>query len=136
MKYHAAEPLLREYIPLKMAMGIHSRAAAIWSLGWLHEGNPEGDLPGLFIGRVHAPATMPPELDLVREFSAVSLARMKAVAHVEALRVFAKPRGGYERTGLIARWSLTQLTGEQFPVEPPKVISPGVWFLEPVGTEK
>ena len=136
MKYHAAEPLLREYIPLKMAMGIHSRGAAIWSLGWLHEGKPEGDLPGLFIDRVLDPATMPPELDLVREFSAVSLARMKAIGQIEALQGFAKPRGGYERTGLVARWSLTQLTGEQFPVEPPQVISPGVWFLEPVGAEK
>lgn len=136
MKYHPAEPLLREYIPLNMAMGIHSRGAAIRSLGWLHEGNPEGDLPGLFIGRVLDPSMFPPELDLVRESSAVSLARMKAIAHVEALRGFVQPRNGYERTSLVARWSLTQLTGEQFPVEPPKAISPGVWFLEPVGAEK
>lgn len=136
MKYHAAEPLLREYIPLNMAMGIHSRGAAIWSLGWLHAGNPEGDLPGLFIGRVLDPSTFPPELDLVREFSAVSIARMKAVAQVKALQDFAKPRDGYERTGLVVRWALTQLTGEQFPIAPPRAISPGLWFLEPVGAEK
>ena len=136
MKYQAAEPLLREYIPLSLPMGIHSRGAAIRSLGWLHEGNPDGDLPSLFIGRVLDPATMPPELDLVRESSAVSLARMKAVTQVEALRGFVKARNGYERTGLVARWSLTQLTGEQFPIEPPRVISPGMWFLEPFRTEK
>ena len=117
-------------------MGIHSRGAAIRSLGWLHEGNPEGDLPSLFIGRVLDPSMFPPELDLVRESSAVSLARMKAIAQAEALRGFVQPRNGYERTSLVARWLLTQLTGEQFPVEPPKAISPGVWFLEPVGAEK
>jgi len=136
MKYHAAEPLLRDYIPLNLAMGIHSRGAAIWALGWLHEGNPEGDLPELFIGRVLDPSTFPPELDLVREFSAVSIARMKAVAQVKALQDFAKPRDGYERTSLVVRWALTQLTGEQFPISPPRAISPGLWFLEPVGAEK
>lgn len=132
MKYAASESLLREYIPLHMAMGTASRGAAIWSLGWLHAGNPAGDLPGLLIARVLDPATMPPELDLVREFSAVSLARMKAVDHVEALRGFAKNRSGYERSGVIVRWALTQLTGEQFATESPKVISPGLWFLEPI----
>ena len=64
------------------------------------------------------------------------LERMKAVAQVKALQDFAKPRDGYERTSLVVRWALTQLTGEQFPISPPRAISPGLWFLEPVGAEK
>jgi HEAT repeat protein len=134
-KYAPAEPLMREYIPLNMLMGVASRSAAIWSLGWLHVGKSEGDLPKLFIERVLDPATMPPELDEVREFSTVSLARMKAVAHVDELRGYSKHRTSNERSGLIARWALNQLTGETIPNDPPNIISPGVWFLEPYGAE-
>ena len=52
-KYREAEPLLRRYIPKEQKMGTFSRTAAIWSLGYLHEGVPDEALARLLVERLN-----------------------------------------------------------------------------------
>ena len=134
MKYAPAEPLLLPYVtkpPIGQSMKPFSRGTAIWALGRLHEGSPDNVLADQLIARVIDIGTFPPELDLIRQVSAVALARMKAVSQIEALRTYNKQKSPHEQTGLILRWALSDLAGDKFPPVPPVTISPGVWFLEP-----
>ena len=134
MKYAPAEPLLLLYVPkppLGKSMGTYSRGTAIWALGWLHAGTPDNSLSDQLIARVIDIGTFPPELDMVRQASAVALARMKAVSQVEALRTYNQGKSPHDPTGLTLRWALFELAGDKFPPAPQRTISPGVWFLEP-----
>ncbi|MEK6261594.1 MAG: HEAT repeat domain-containing protein [Planctomycetota bacterium] len=135
MKYSPAEPLLLKYVPkpglTDKSMGTFSRGTAIWVLGWLHEGTPDTSLAEKLIGRVIDPGTFPPEIEMVRQTSAVALARMKAVSQAETLRAYTKQKSPHEQTGLVLRWALTELAGDTFPPVPLITTSPGVWFLEP-----
>ena len=134
MKYAPAEPLMLLYVPkppIGKTMGTFSRGSALWALGWLHEGTPDNSLADQLIARVIDPGTLPPELDMVRQVSAVALARMKAVSQVETLRTYNQGKSPHEQTGLYLRWALSELAGDTFPPVPELTISPGVWFLEP-----
>ena len=111
MKYAPAEPLMLLYVPkppIGKTMGTFSRGTAIWALGWLHDGTPDNSLGDQLIARVIDIDTLPPELDMIRQVSAVALARMKAISQVEALRTYNKGRSPHEQTGLYLRWALTE----------------------------
>ena len=134
MKYAPAEPLMLLYVPkppIGKSMGTFSRGTAIWALGWLHEGVPDNSLAAQLIARVIDIGAFPPELDMIRQVSAVALARTKAVSQVEALRNYNNQKSPHEQTGLTLRWALFELAGDKFPPVPQLTISPGVWFLEP-----
>ena len=138
MKYAPAESLMLQYVPkppLGKTMGYFSRGTAIWALGRLHEGTPDNSLAEQLIGRITDIGPLPPELELVRQVSAVALVRMKAVSQVEALRTYNKGKSPHDKTGLTLRWTLSELADDKFPPAPPRTISPGVWFLEPFEPE-
>jgi hypothetical protein len=139
MKYREAEPLLRRYVPKPagidgaVAMGAYSRAASIWSLGKLHEGVPDEDLARQLVERLNDVAGYPPEFTPIREMSAVSIGRMKAVSQAPELRKHITPKvtaGGLHQR---IRWALIELTGESIPEPDPPTASTSGWFLEPVG---
>jgi HEAT repeat protein len=134
MRVTEAEPLMLEYIPKQGVMGERSRSAAIWSLGWLHEGVPDGSIAVALIDRVMDFALIPPESDLVKQLSAVSLARMKSVDQAPVLRSLVVPKPLNSILGLAILWAVKELTGEELPTPPPEMVGQGVWFLEPLHT--
>jgi len=134
-RYAPAEPLLRQYIPKDYTMGLNSRTAAIWSLGWLHEGVPDESLAAKLAERATDDSSgpfNPPEMRSVRCMSAVSIARMKATSQVAVFQNYTHGVIRPSELGMSIRWALIQLTGEQIPEpDPPKTGRSG-WFLEPL----
>jgi HEAT repeat protein len=136
MRYAPAEPLLRQYIPKDYAMGMFSRTAAIWSLGWLHEGIPDESLAAQLAERATDDSSgpgNPPEMRSVRCMSAVSIGRMKATSQVAVFRNYTRGVIRSGELGMSIRWALIQLTGEQIPEpDPPPKLGKAGWFLEPL----
>jgi len=132
MNVRDAIPQMVEYIPKDMLMGDYSRSAAIWALGWLYEGNPDKALAEQLIGRITDPTTMPPESWMVRQYCAISLARMRAVEHAPTMRGYLAEGTPASLYGMALRWAMKELTDEDFP--PPKIsgLAEGAWFLEPL----
>src|SRR5262245_7832650 len=133
MKYVESEPLLVEHIPKGLVLGIQSRAAAIWSLGFLHAGVPDETLAQKLMERVkdNGGPGVPPELPGVRRMSAVSIARMKAVSQDLPLHEFYETWRTPDPLGMTVRWALIELTGEQIPEPAPPTFFTGNWFLVP-----
>jgi hypothetical protein len=132
MRYREAEPLLRQYVPKVMPMGVHSRAAAIWSLGFLHEGVPDESLAETLMDRLRDPVEgQGAEWSSVKEMSAVSIARMKALSQVTPLRKFVGSMIRPDRQGMAIRWALMEMTGESIPEPKGSTLSDSaIWFLE------
>jgi HEAT repeat protein len=132
LKYQAAEPLLLEYVPKNLRIGVESRKSAIWALGLLHEGVPDEPLADKLMDRLLDPVEgQGAEWSAVKEMSAVSIARMKAVSQVTPLRKFVGSMIRPDRQGMAIRWALMELTGESIP-EPaaPTLADSAIWFLE------
>jgi HEAT repeat protein len=137
-KYKEAEETLRALVPRGglpqlTPVGGETRAAAIWVLGLLHEGDPQADLVSLIEGRLTGDLGIGPDDPRVRRMSAIALGRMKAKQSLPALREFSG--GEYPSADLIShacRWSISRLTGE--PLRPQAVIEVPQqdWFLIPV----
>lgn len=132
MRYGPAEPLLREYVPKNFALGIDSRAAAVWALGHLHVGVPEAALVTQLEARMKDTAGMPPEIEPVRRMAAITIGRMKAEEALPTLRLYHSPGGAVEVVGAACNWAITQLTGETFPPPPVGKRTESGWFLEPI----
>ena len=136
MEYWDAEPLWREYVPKNNSMGHLSRAAAIWALGLRYNGEREPKLAGRLIERL-TDVSFPAELEYVRYACAITLGRIQATEYVPRLIDWAGADS--LRTGTVAapsglaiRWTVSRLTGEQFPELQPRPITQGVWFLVPI----
>jgi hypothetical protein len=130
MGYKEAIPLMKRYIPKRPPETC--RAAAVWGLGILLAGNPDEEIAELLIARAKETTGMPPEFPLVRQMSVISIARMKAVSQVPALKELIGPEADAGSDDQSIRWALIQLTGEVVPpADPVEGIDTG-WFLEPV----
>ena len=126
-----AEPLLRSLIPKTPTIGSQARAAAIWSLGKLHEGEKVADLQRPLLGRLADTQGMEPESADVQQQAAITLGRIGDDGAVSGLRKAMAEFPGLE-VGEAARWAIGEITGESPPppdVEPSRVTG---WFLEPV----
>jgi len=134
MKHAAAERLLRTYVPKNLSLGERSRAAAVWSLGLLHEGVPDEPLARQLMERVADDGGLgiPSEIGLVKQMSAASIGRMLAVSQAGPLRTYHGPATRADPLGLTIRWALKRLTGEELPEPPLPRIGKGGWFLEPL----
>jgi HEAT repeat protein len=141
-RYEPASPVLRAIVPRFVRQGMppaftpvgpEARAAAIWSLGLIHEGKPEDGLVALIEPRLTGDPGMGPDAPPVRRMAAISLARMKAKQSLDALR---EQSAGKEPDADVVvnacRWAVGQLTGE--PVPPAGVIEvlQKDWFLVPL----
>jgi hypothetical protein len=134
MKYAAAEPLFLQHVPKNFTLGVRARSAAIWSLGWLHEGVPDESLAAKLRERIEdfGPPPIPAELDLVKHASAASIVRMKATSQAAALRKLITPRVQRDRVLMAVRWAVIELTGEQIPEPEPLTIKGIISFLQPL----
>ena len=133
MRYQPAEPLLREYVPKIPALGYHSRGAAIWALGLLHEGEVDAPLAAQLVERMNDTQPIMPDLDIVWMMSAITLGRMKAETLVPALQERLRSVVEHDPLAYAIRWSLTEITGIALPLPGPILQTRSGWFLEPYG---
>lgn len=126
-KYQPAESLLRLFVDKDLTIPC-SRSAAIWALGFLHEGQPPAELVQALEQRIKDTGLPLPEHHWVRRFSAVTLGRMRAAAALETLRIY---QGGYTPTGYACTWSIAQITGQPMPPPAAAVKYYTGFFLEP-----
>lgn len=126
-KYQPAEPLLRSFIEKDLTIPC-SRSAAIWALGFLHEGQPPAELVAALEQRIKDTALPLPEHDWVRRFSAVALGRMKAAAALETLQIY---QDGHTASGYACAWAISQITGQPLPPPATLIKYYSGFFLEP-----
>ena len=109
------------------------RAAAIWSLGYIHEGKPDAELVKALEDRIRDANAMIPEDPRVCRMSAVAIGRMKAREALPTLEVFDEDDGITSQIGYACAWSIEQMTGKPF--EKPKAATGAYtdFFLEPLG---
>jgi HEAT repeat protein len=136
-KYQPAEAGLRQFIPrMEPPMSVpicqESRAAAIWSLGLLHEGMHDARLTAALLERLNDIGTQPPEDPRVRRMCAITLGRTAAKDALDDLRRYcAEFETNQNPVNNACGWAIERLTGQTMP--PPKTIRKGQrdWFLVP-----
>jgi HEAT repeat protein len=130
-KYVAAEEFLRSFVPKDFDL-FEARGAAIWALGYLHEGKPDPELVKQLEERIKDTAGMEPELAIVRRFAAISLGRMQARDALPTLEgaMINGRISGYVEYG--CAWAIQQITGRTFdpPAAPTQMYSN--FFIEPL----
>ena len=132
MQVTDAAPLLMQYFPKHPAMGVRSRAAAIWAIGRIHEGKRNSEVEDALTSRITDFADKPPELSTVKEMSAIALARMKAVDQAGMMSSLVKSTPLPVRLGLALRWAIKELVDEELP--PPEAVPfrEDDWFLQSI----
>ena len=131
LKANDAVPLLIQYIPKRLIMGERSRSAAIWALGKIFEGNRNSEVEEKLIERITDFNIRTPERPIVKQMSAIALARMNAVDQAPMIRQVALKIKFPIQLAVGLRWALKELTGEDLPPPEPSIIGQGDWFLEP-----
>lgn len=130
--HRPAEPLMRAYIPKQSWLGVESRAAAVWAIGFLYEDNPDAELAKQLAGRL-ADVGVVPETEETRQMSAVSMGRMKAESELPALRKFAA--GGGVLVSRACYWAIERMTGEEPPPLEDVPYTMDAYFLSPIPEE-
>jgi HEAT repeat protein len=120
-RYRAAEADLRRQVPRfknPFKGGPETRAASIWSLGLLHEGESEPSLAQEVEDRLKDAGRpfIPPEDVRIRWMSAITLGRMKSKESLPSLRRFqATATPTLDPLAHACSWAVQQLTGEAPP---------------------
>jgi hypothetical protein len=120
-RYQPAEATLRLFVPRvprAALVGQETRAAAIWTLGFILEGKVD---PGLARQLEERLSDIPKGLDpgedpRVRQMSAITLARMKSNDSLKTLKRFqATEKPVMNLVAHACSWAIQQLTGEKPP---------------------
>ncbi len=127
-----AKDLLARYVPKRdFKLGMEGRAAAIWALGFIMNGDIDGELARAITGRMLDGASSPAEVLVVRRMSAVALGRMNAEVHIPELQRTVDETGLAVDLGWCAQWSICQMNGEAMPEIPDRTVYEQGWFLTP-----
>jgi hypothetical protein len=130
--HRPAKELLARYVPKRdFKLGMEGRAAAIWALGFIMNGDIDADLAQAITGRMLDGASSPAEVLVVRRMSAVALGRMNAEVHLPELQRTVDETGLAVDLGWCAQWSICQITGTAMPVIPDRTVYEQGWFLTP-----
>jgi HEAT repeat protein len=113
-KYAPASAALRTLIPAGSGP-METRAAAIWALGKIHEGQTNLGFEGLVEGRLNA--TMPTDLEpiIIRRMCALTLGRVRATGTVKSLRTHYGGKPSQDDVSNACGWALERITGEKVP---------------------
>jgi len=130
-KHTPADSFLRTFVP-KESSDTEARAAAIWALGYIHEGKPDTKLVQALEGRIQDTEGMMPEYDLVRRMSVVAIGRMRAEEALPTLGTYSEPGGIQTEVGYACAWAIEQMTGKSFKKPVPRKGYYGDFFLEPI----
>jgi HEAT repeat protein len=137
-KHAAADAVLRRFVPRmgKAMRGTEcpeSRAAAIWALGVIHEGQTVPALATALEERLNdGPPSIPPEDERVRRMAAVTLGRIRAEGALPSLHHYCPDfKPGANAVHNACGWAIGQITGKAMP--PPETIRrvQRDWFLTP-----
>jgi HEAT repeat protein len=131
-RFRPAEPVLHKFVPKRNLVG-ESRAAAVWALGLIHEGNAIPALVAEMEVRLHDTTGIPPEDPRVRRMIAITFGRMKAADALPSLRKYWHGKPGEEPTENACGWAIERITGEVVPAPEPIRRTPQNWFLRPAG---
>lgn len=132
LRCRAADPLLQRYLPKRSGFAVADRAAAIYALGLIHEGQPaDAALIATLEERLGDNNPLDPEASEVRRFSAVALGRMRATTSTDLLKMINSMENSTISVGASTRWALTQITGQPQPALQRVEHIPGPYFLEP-----
>jgi HEAT repeat protein len=113
-KYAPASTPFRALIP-PAGGPIETRAAGIWALGQIHDGQRDLGFERLLEGRLNAIQPMDVELPIVRRMCAMSLGRVHATATVASLRRHYSGRPVRDDVSNACGWALERITGEKMP---------------------
>ena len=130
-RYQQADPFLRTFVP-KSPKNPVARAAAIWALGMLHQDRPDQALAGQLAGRITDVLGQNPEDALVRRMSALTIGRMKAPGHQNAMYPFYEKAEQQEKVGQACRWAIVRSEGQDLSLVPRPIKKMRGWFLEPI----
>jgi len=137
MRYMEADALLKSLVPKKFIYGgeeqltADPRAAAIWSLGYLYEGQAPEALSKQIVARLTDEDILVPEWVNVRRQAGVTLGRMQSKAFLGELRAMA----GGSYIGQACHWAIQRITGEPIPPVLPQEVDQVNWFVVPRATE-
>jgi HEAT repeat protein len=129
-KYRPAEPILRQFVAKREGIG-EARAAAVWALGILHEGNVHVALADELEARLNDVVGIPPEDARVRRMAAITLGRMKAADTLPSLERYSSGRVSTDETGTACGWAIERITGKALlPAQTIRRVQRD-WFLTP-----
>ena len=131
LKAGEAVPLFRQYIPKSPILSDRTRSAAIWALGFIHEGKRDAELEAAFCDRINDFSDVKPEADIIKQMCAIALVRMKAVERAPDIRAIVESYRVASRPSVILRWAVEELTGEILPPPERSLVNQGNWFLQP-----
>jgi HEAT repeat protein len=132
-KYEKADGVLRGFVPRRGDNGWpEARAAAIWALGMIHDGKPDGALATQLEERLNDTSSRPPEDPRVRCMSAIVLGRLQAKEALPSLEKTC-PQFAFTEDPVnnACGWAIEQLTGKKMPPAKPVFKGQGGWFLLP-----
>jgi HEAT repeat protein len=132
MNHTPARPIMQKYIPKSISMGDYSRGTAVWALGHLQNGYPDDTLAAVLMERAKDYGGMPPDTELVRRMSSISVGRMKAVSQLAECRKLMDEMPDGDIVDMALRWTIHELTGEDVPQPEPPLRTDGIWFLTPL----
>jgi hypothetical protein len=130
-RYQPADPLLRRFIPKRIAASGEQRASAVWALGLLHEDRVDAGLATELEARLNDNRAIPPEDPRVRRMAAITLGRMKAVQSLPSLRNFWTGKINGDTTNDSCGWAIERITGEAIPAPETTRRPYRDWFLMP-----
>ncbi len=132
-KYAPADAALRLFVAKRSDRPMYeARAAAIWALGMIHEGQNVPPLATALVERFNDTSSIPPEDLRVRLMSALTLGRMRSKEALPSLQKYnPELEWTQEPVSNAGVWAVSQITGAVVP--PPKTLRPELlnWFLVP-----
>lgn len=131
MKHRPAIPLLRSQVPKQITHRRLSRGAAVWALGHLLAEDKDESLAAALMSRVQDDGGMPPEIEIVRRMSAISLGRMKAASQLNALKKKLTPETRHDPAAYSMQWAIRQISGESIPFAPTPSLMLRNWRIQP-----
>ena len=133
-RFSVSAPILLRFVPNRSDLGLRSRTAAVWALGFFYRNDPPKQVVRQLTGRIAACAASPPsEAVDVGTAAAISLGRMKATSALEPLRDGVKNLSVGGRVYQACQWAIAQITGTEQPVSPPRPVPPQNPFLRSTG---
>jgi HEAT repeat protein len=119
-------------MPPQTPVGIHTKAAAAWALGMIHEGVLDKALSAALVARLTdlpPPPQLGSEFDEVRRMSAISLARIKATDALPSLRRYYAGKQTDDLVNNACGWAIAHLTGTPLPALGVIERSDRKWFM-------
>jgi hypothetical protein len=131
LRIQEIKPLLQPKFSKTAPGGILERAAALWALGMLHEGNPDPSIIKQLEERIEDRASVPPEFQPVRRSCVMALGLMRAKSSVKVLSDSYSIDPSLELIPATARFALGVIGEEMPPPIPDIPESVGGWKINP-----